>query len=173
LIDAYERGATVVPRDLVDEPGAYGCNMMVRLAALPGARFDETLPLYGWLEDLDYSARFAAIGRVARSGDCVGVHLGVKSGRTPGVRFGYSQIANPVYLAGKGTMARRRALVMATKNILANSARSLAPEPYIDRRGRLRGNLLALRDLMLGRAHPTRILDLGIDHAAAGLRRPT
>ena len=32
-----------------------------------------------------------------------------------------------------------------------NIVRSPWPEPYVDRRGRLRGNLLALRDLMTGR----------------------
>jgi GT2 family glycosyltransferase len=173
LIDAYEREPSSAPRDLVDQPGAYGCNMVVRLAALPGARFDENLPLYGWLEDLDYSARFAAVGRVVRCGLCVGVHLGVKSGRVPGARFGYSQIANPLYLVAKGTMARRAALTMAAKNIIANTIRSLAPEPYIDRRGRLKGNLLALRDIAMGRGHPTRVLDLRIEPAAPGVRRTT
>ena len=34
---------------------AYGCNMAIRLAPVRqhGIRFDERLPLYGWLEDVD------------------------------------------------------------------------------------------------------------------------
>jgi hypothetical protein len=41
-----------------------------------------------------------------------------------------------------------------------NLVRSLAPEPWVDRRGRLRGNLLALADLMRGRMHPMRVMEL-------------
>ena len=37
---------------------------------------------------------------------------------------------------------------------------SLRPEPWIDRRGRLAGNLRALRDLVTGRLAPGRILEL-------------
>ena len=157
LIEAHEHGAVAVP-SVVPQPGAYGCNMIVRLAALSGARFDENLPLYGWLEDLDFSAPLAKVGRVVRTNLCVGVHLGFKSGRVPGVQLGYSQIANPAYLAAKGTMGRRAALTMAARNLVSNSVRSLHSEAYVDRRGRLRGNLLALGDLLKGRSHPTRVL---------------
>ncbi|QXX73891.1 glycosyltransferase family 2 protein [Methylovirgula sp. HY1] len=159
LIFAYERDALETPY-VIDQPGAYGCNMVIRRAALPQARFDENLPLYGWLEDLDLSASFARVGRIVKTNLCVGVHLGVKTGRSPGLQLGYSQIANPLYLAAKRAMPRRRALTMACKNVIANSIRSLAPESYIDRRGRLRGNLLAIGDLIRRRAHPLRILDL-------------
>jgi hypothetical protein len=41
-----------------------------------------------------------------------------------------------------------------------NLVRSVWPEPYIDRRGRLRGNILALRDLVRGGMIPERILEL-------------
>jgi hypothetical protein len=47
------------------------------------------------------------------------------------------------------------------RNLAANAVRSFAPEPYVDRRGRLLGNLIALRELISGKAHPTRILTLG------------
>mgnify|MGYP001171442738 CR=1 FL=1 len=43
---------------------------------------------------------------------------------------------------------------------LINAVRSLAPEPHVDRFGRLRGNLLALWDLLRGRAAPARVLEL-------------
>ena len=44
--------------------------------------------------------------------------------------------------------------------ILANAAKSISPEPWVDRAGRLRGNLLALADILMGRSHPGRVLDL-------------
>ncbi len=140
--------------------GTYGCNMAFRLSAAPHLRFDENLPLYGWLEDTDFSARYARYGRVARTNHFAGVHLGATSGRPSGVRLGYSQIANPLYLLRKGTASPRFALMLASRNVLANLARSLRPEPHIDRRGRLRGNLLALADMLRGRCAPRRILDL-------------
>ncbi|MCX7899102.1 MAG: glycosyltransferase family 2 protein [Methylocystis sp.] len=159
LIAAYEAGPSA-PSRLTDETGTYGCNMVFRLAAAPKTRFDETLPLYSWLEDTDYSAHFARIGRVVRSTHFAGVHLGVKVGRTSGVRFGYSQMVNAAYLVRKGTFAPRAALRLAAGNFVANVVKSIWPEPWIDRRGRLRGNLLALADLARGRIDPRRVLDL-------------
>jgi hypothetical protein len=38
--------------------------------------------------------------------------------------------------------------------------KSLRSEPWIDRRGRLKGNLLAMFDVLRGRSDPRRILDL-------------
>jgi hypothetical protein len=46
------------------------------------------------------------------------------------------------------------------RNIAANVARSLWPESYVDRRGRLRGNLLAIAHVLLGRVEPEYILKL-------------
>ncbi|RTL87743.1 MAG: glycosyltransferase family 2 protein [Hyphomicrobiales bacterium] len=145
---------------LKDSSGTYGCNMAFRLCAAPHLRFDENLPLYGWLEDTDYSARYAAFGRVVRTNHFAGVHLGARTGRLSGVRLGYSQIANPLYLWRKGTASARFALLTASRNMLANLVRSLRPEAHIDRRGRLRGNLLALSDMLNARCAPGRILDL-------------
>ena len=88
------------------------------------------------------------------------MHLGTKTGRSRGVPLGYSQIANPLYLARKGTMDRRRAYYMMSRNIVANVVKSARPETWVDRRGRLRGNLVALADLAGGRLSPGRILDL-------------
>ena len=140
----------------------YGCNMAVRVAVAQdhGLRFDTTLPRYGWLEDVDFSRRIAAHGRIVKDSALRGVHLGTKTGRSRGVPLGYSQIANPVYLMRKGTMAPRRALRLMTRNILANLAKSLRPEPWVDRGGRLKGNGLALVDLVRGRLAPGRIEDL-------------
>ena len=147
---------------LKDVPGLYGCNMAYRIHYVRDnqLKFDENLPLYGWQEDIDFSLQVAPFGRLVKSDLLMGVHLGVKAGRTSGVRLGYSQIANPVYLSKKGTMSWQHARKLISRNIAANLARSFYPEPWIDRHGRLKGNLLALMDLLRGKASPARILQL-------------
>jgi hypothetical protein len=147
---------------LINFVGAYGCNMSFRLEPVRRCKllFDENLPLYGWQEDIDFSMRLAPHGRLVKSEALRGVHLGIKVGRTSGVRFGYSQIANPVYLLRKGTMSWKHARTLMGRNLLANLARSLYPEPWVDRKGRLKGNAMALMDLVIGRISPRRILQL-------------
>jgi GT2 family glycosyltransferase len=140
----------------------YGCNMAVRLSAVRAAqyRFDERLPLYGWLEDVDFSRQLAREGRIAKLASARGVHLGIKQGRQSGVRLGYSQIANPIYLSRKGTCPWLRTFGQMGRNVAMNLARSFNPEPYVDRAGRFTGNLKAMRDLVTGRLDPQRILEL-------------
>ena len=141
--------------------GAYGCNMLIRMQPVRQhhLKFDENLPLYGWQEDIDFSRLIAPYGRIVISSRLTGVHLGTKSGRTSGFKFGYSQIANPLYLYGKGTMKLSYALRLISKNVLANVFRTLQPEPWVDRKGRLRGNLTAFADLLTYRLNPNRIND--------------
>ena len=140
----------------------YGCNMAVRLSAARehDIRFDERLPLYAWYEDIDLTRRMAAHGRVVHVAAASGVHLGVKSGRTSGLRLGYSQVANPIYLSRKGSYPRDHAFRSVGRHLLANLVRSAWPEFHVDRRGRATGNILALLDLLRGRLAPERILDL-------------
>jgi GT2 family glycosyltransferase len=140
----------------------YGCNMALRLAPLRrhALRFDEELPLYAWYEDLDLTRRLGAHGAILRLAGARGVHLGSKSGRVAGTRLGYSQVANAIYLARKGSYPWNRALRSAARHLAMNAARSLRPEPHVDRAGRLRGNLIALGDLLRGRMHPMRVMDL-------------
>jgi hypothetical protein len=90
-----------------------------------------------------------------------GVHLGTKTGRTPGVKLGYSQIANLVYLMRKGTVSRHRAFDMMGRNLASNLYHTLRPVAWADHSGRLWGNLLACIDLALGRCDPQRVLALG------------
>jgi len=141
-------------------PALYGCNLCVRLAAAEGIWFDEALPLYAWQEDVDFSYRLGQKGLLVYSSLLTGVHLGAKGGRTSGRRLGYSQIANPVYLLRKKTIPRGLAWQLMIRNLAANVVRSAWPEPYVDRIGRLRGNLSALGDLLAGSLHPERILEL-------------
>jgi GT2 family glycosyltransferase len=142
--------------------GTYGCNMAFRLNAVRtnSIVFDENLPLYGWQEDIDFSLRLLPYGRVVRSRKLRGVHLGIKSGRTSGVRLGYSQIANPIYLIRKGSVSCHHARSLIWRNFFSNLLRTFHPEPWIDRKGRLKGNFIALIDLVTGRLSPRRILQL-------------
>lgn len=135
----------------------YGCNMAIRLSAAKGLRFDEKLPLYGWQEDVDFTHQLSWRGRLVRTSQLTGVHMGARSGKTSGKRLGYSQIANVVYLWRKGTMRPWLGERLMFQNIVSNVVRSLWPEHDIDRRGRLAGNLLALRDLLKGTIDPERI----------------
>lgn len=165
LVDAWDARESEAareaapPRILARLRGLYGCNMAYRASAIGGTRFDERLPLYAWQEDIDFAARVP--GQKIKTDALVGVHCGVKGGRERrGERLGYSQIANPFYLWGKGTMSRRFALRLCARNVLSNHLRALRPEPWIDRRGRARGNWRALADLCRGRIDPERILAL-------------
>lgn len=148
-----------VPR-IADHVGAYGCNMSVRASEVGRVRFDERLVLYGWQEDIDFTSQLRRRGRVVGMSTLIGVHLGAKSGRVSGVRFGYSQLVNPTYLIRKGTVPASFALELMCRNVAANLLKSCWPEPHIDRRGRLKGNLLAAFDLVRGRIEPEHILKL-------------
>jgi GT2 family glycosyltransferase len=145
---------------VTDVSDTYGCNMAFRMRCINTIRFDERMPLYGWQEDVDFSAQIGRAGRLVRSDASWGVHLGTKMGKTSGLRFGYSQIINPLYVYRKGNMRLTAAGGLILRNIIANTFKSVFPEPYIDRRGRLRGNLRGLADVLQGRLDPTYILQM-------------
>ena len=140
----------------------YGCNMTVRMSIVRehGLEFDERLPLYAWYEDIDFSRRVGQHGCIAKLSGARGVHLGSKSGRTSGRKLGYSQVANPIYLARKGSFPWSNTLRSISRNVAMNSILSVWPEPYVDRRGRLWGNGRAMVDLLRGSMIPERILEL-------------
>jgi GT2 family glycosyltransferase len=135
----------------------YGCNMAFRGDAMQTCEFDECLPLYGWQEDQDYSAQITRHGRLIYLPDCKGVHMGSTSGRTSGLRLGYSQIVNPIYLVRKGTMSKQKAQRFIARHLVANVVKSFLIHHRIDYRGRLRGNLRALKDLSMGVCDPRKI----------------
>ena len=144
--------------DIVESYSPYGCNMAFRTSHIDGLLFDERLPLYGWLEDRDFAGALSKRGgRLVQARSAVGVHLGVKAGRVAGHRLGYSQIANPIYMRRKGTMKLTSLLDHVSRNVASNLLFSMWPEPYIDRLGRLKGNLLAARDFLCGTLRPETI----------------
>jgi GT2 family glycosyltransferase len=167
---SVEEGRALLARDhyegdplaAVPHFNGYGCNMAVRMAVVraQGIRVDEALPLYAWYEDIDFTRRLGRHGAILRLAGARGVHLGTKSARTPGMRLGYSQVVNPVYLARKGSFPWSHALPSAARHCAVNLVRSLWPDPHVDRFGRFRGNMLGLWDLLRGRAAPGRILQL-------------
>jgi len=167
----FENAVSIIAQAGVNDASAtlrpvfngYGCNMAARMTLIRRnhIRFDENLPLYAWLEDVDFSRQLAPFGDIVRASRLRGVHMGTKrSGRTPGRRLGYSQVANQVYLMRKWNMSASSTFAWVMRNVLANLARSFLPEPWVDRRGRLTGNMLAFWDLVRGRVDPRRMLDL-------------
>ena len=142
--------------------GGYGCNMAVRMAPVRAhaLRFDERLPLYGWMEDIDFSRSLAPHGAIVRSQALRCVHLGTKSGRGSGVSLGYSQIANPIYMIGKKSMSVHFAMKYIGRNVTKNIIKVWRPEPWVDRRGRLRGNARAVLHLASGRLTPEKALEI-------------
>ena len=165
--EAFLRGAIApmrhwasgpLPRDFVS---LYGCNMAFRADVARALRFDERLPLYGWQEDRDYSVRARTFGRMVYWPACKGVHLGVKAGRMNGRRLGYSQVANPLYMAAKGTMKRGTLARFLARAAASNVYGSLFRRGGIfDYPGRLSGNVRAAADLMRGQCRPERAAEL-------------
>lgn len=142
--------------DWIDEHySPYGCNMAFRVDMVRDMAFDERLVLYGWLEDRDFGAALALRGaKLVKAGRALGVHMGVKRGRVSGVKLGYSQVVNPVYLNRKGTMRVHQVVDHIFRNMASNLAKSTRPEPYIDRAGRLHGNVMGMLDVLRGRLTP-------------------
>jgi hypothetical protein len=154
IVEAADRSA---PPWRIEPFSPYGCNMAFRVSAVSDVRFDERLVFYGWLEDRDFGGTLAKRGgRLVKCSSARGVHMGVKRGRVAGDRLGYSQVVNPIYLMGKGTMTPGQVAGQIFRNLASNVARALRPEPFIDRRGRLRGNLRGFADVLRGRIEPER-----------------
>lgn len=143
----------------------YGCNFAFRTSSAGNERFDPRLPLYSWLEDHDFARRLMRHGSLAKVDDCVVVHLGTKSGgRTAHKRLGYSQMMNPMYLHHKGSFPLLLAVKETVFRVGKNVTRSVAGEERQWRRERLRGNLVALGDLVRGRFTPERIIDIPVSN---------
>jgi GT2 family glycosyltransferase len=156
VVQEYRR----VAEDILHEE-TYGCNIFVRTTTLGAVHFDEKLALYGWLEDLDFATRCLRHGSIFMNrGTCM-VHMATPTGRVAGVCFGYAQIMNPLYLWRKnGRPSLSRILIMhGALPILRNLRRAMIDVPSLrdDRKGRFRGNMLALKDILQGKLDPQRV----------------
>jgi glycosyltransferase involved in cell wall biosynthesis len=145
----------------------FGCNMIIRRSILNYEHFDENLPFYSYGEDYDLSIRLERYGLIGRFDGCVGVHLETPGGRVREELRGYSFVANNWYFLRKGVM--HLPLVIAWTrfwsmcvgmNIVVSFCKLLQGNRSLDWKGRLKGHLLALRDIFLGRCHPGRIKEL-------------
>jgi GT2 family glycosyltransferase len=143
-----------------ERSGLYGCNMAFRASDIRHLRFDERLVLYGWMEDKDFSRLAGKSGRLVACSTLLGVHLGLKSGRVSGRKFGYSQVVNAWYLRKKGILSMREAWSNIGKALLMNGAKSFRSEKHVDRLGRFIGNLIGVGDLVLGRGRPEKAAEL-------------
>jgi GT2 family glycosyltransferase len=155
--EALERINTEFPErdskgDFVPSESCYGCNMFVRSKIARLELFDEKLPLYGWLEDYDWSRRISRHGVIGWSATARVVHLRASTGRMNGCLFGYSQIANPLYLYRKG--------VMPFGNLASLWLRAIAGNIKGRRSPQLRGHILAFLDVLGRKVDPTRILEI-------------
>jgi hypothetical protein len=57
---------------------------------------------------------------------------------------------------GKGTMPLVKVVDHIFGNAASNFGRAVWPEPFIDRKGRAKGNLIAIADVLRGRLEPER-----------------
>lgn len=143
--------------------GLYGCNMVIRSSIARAVRFDNRLALYAMFEDVDFGERCRAYGQLVTYSGCRMVHLATRSGRSSPERFGYAQITNPAYLLRKGSVPRPYLIKLLRNVIVANLVGLVIVYRHQPRRARLRrikGNLLALRDILLGGPRPERILQV-------------
>lgn len=135
----------------------YGCSMAFRRKALLAELFDEALPLYSWLFEVDHCRRLHRHGSVGQTRTPL-AHLASTKGRMSDQRMGYAQVANPYYLwKRKGTMGAREFWRHTLGALAANSLKMFVPGDPVDRRGRLKGNLTALWEIGRGTSSPKRI----------------
>jgi GT2 family glycosyltransferase len=150
--------------------GLTGCNIFVRRTVAESVKFDERLPLSGWLEDFDFSVRCRPHGMVVWNFETCVAHLGVqRASRERGFMVGYAQVANSYYLCQKGVIPSFSSLLgtywlpMFRQNcsgvlrcaLHRNSAWNLV----FDHPGRMVGSARALLDAALRRLTPERLLD--------------
>ncbi len=157
VIDARPHWASGRQRDI---GSLYGCNMAFRASVLLPCRFDEELPLYGWQEDRDITGQVRAFGRVTFEPTCRGVHLGSSGGRASGLRFGYAQVANVIYLWRKGTVEAHVLVKFLARAVASNLLKTVKGKRKPIYFQRLKGNALAVADLVRGTCRPRRIIDL-------------
>jgi glycosyltransferase involved in cell wall biosynthesis len=148
--------------------GVYGANMCIRFRFLEKERFDERLPLYSLMEDVDIGTRARRYGEVGYYFGSMAVHL-----RTPGGRFshralGFSEVMNPMYLGCKGTIPKRHAIFRFVLRIpIRNAVHACISSPRrFECWQRLTGNFHALGDIVSGRIEPERVVELDNRHKA-------
>ena len=163
LCDLYEKNQPHAASTYTGSNSAYGCNMIVRYSATKDMRFDEGLPLYAWLEDRDYSHRLTQHAHMpVEFSRAVAVHLGSRSGRIGGMRMGFSEIINPLYLWAKNkTFSMSYIIVQYWLRCLAGNVLGLLKgDSEYDRLGLLKGNIAGFVHLLKGQCDPSYIMQI-------------
>jgi len=144
----------------------HGCNMVIRRGVLECEQFDEALPLYSYNEDYDLSLRLKSYGLVGRFAGCISVHLETPTGRVREDMRGYSMVANNYYFLTRKTTHLPPALawirfwtVCVARPLMVCLVSILRRDRSHDFRARLKGILLAVKDIFTGKSHPGRILE--------------
>lgn len=94
------------------------------------------------------------------------MHLATKTGRIAEVGVGYSQIVNYLYFVNKGIGYPRlrcyfeRMMKIPFANLIFSYFPQFDAYNSVDRKGRFRGNMIAFQDLIKGKAHPSRLIDV-------------
>jgi GT2 family glycosyltransferase len=168
VASACDDSSGLVGREIVEARSAFGGNMCIRAWLAREVSFDEQLPLYGWLEDLDWSARAARHGRIVWSRSSAMVHLHVSSGRISPKQFGYAQVVNPYYLWKKQSIRSLGQVITGywMRSLPRNIVSCMIGSNRAGRFGRLHGNALAVCDLLQGKITPMRVVEL--ERATAG-----
>jgi glycosyltransferase involved in cell wall biosynthesis len=159
------RDSALIPGDARFAPldFGYGCNLICRYSRAKKFRFDERLPLYGWLEDSDFSFRCTqGFHPPVTNLRAFAIHLGWRSGRVSGLRLGFSTIINPIYLRRKAKIFSRRHIVINfwARCLVGNVLGLITNDQEYDRAGLLRGNVVGFRHLLSGRCEPEHVLQL-------------
>lgn len=154
--------------------GVYGCNMCVRFEVARNEPFDERLPLYSYMEDMDFGTRVRRYGHIGYYYGSLAVHLRANEGRVSYRALGFSEIMNPAYLATKGTIPRlHAAFSFIIRKPLANIYKLAIGGPRrLERRERLIGNCIALCLILAGNLDPNRATDIE-EQEIQRIRKPT
>ena len=141
--------------------GVYGCNMCVRYDVARKEPFDERLPLYSVMEDMDLGTRVRRHGHVGYYYGSLAVHLRTNEGRVCHRVLGFSEVMNPAYLALKKTIPRSHALLsFVIRKPIANLCRIVTGPERRHRWERFIGNCVALRGILTGRVSPEGAIQL-------------
>jgi GT2 family glycosyltransferase len=132
----------------------YGANMCVRGTFAVQEGFDEKLPRYSLMEDVDFGTRCRRAGVVGYSYEAVAVHLRTPGGRINAKQLGFSEVMNPAYLIAKGTVPLKMFPTHVLRAPVVNMLRALVPSNNIHRQ-RFIGNAAALLRLLRGRIDPS------------------
>jgi GT2 family glycosyltransferase len=135
---------------------AYGASMAFRGKLVGRVWFDENLPLYGFMEDYDFTLSCLAFGRCVGADSAKYVHLEPSAGRMSSFRRGYSEIVNPFYIARKHKIGISPRMLFGC---LRRTARAIAAIPK-GGTAALRGNLKGWTDVLLGRSDPGKVLNM-------------